>query len=80
MRLVYDIGFKCQTSNACLHKNQENYQNGFNQLLNLLFENKHRISWDPGSLMCNDDDYDNGNDDRVVSSINLGRTQVSISL
>lgn len=25
--------------------------------------------------MCNDDDYDNGNDDRVVSSINLGRTQ-----
>ena len=50
-------------------------QNGLNQLLNLLFENEHRISWDPGSLMCNDDDYDNGNDDRVLSSINLGRTQ-----
>ena len=25
--------------------------------------------------MCNDDDYDDGNDDRVVSSINLGRTE-----
>ena len=25
-------------------------QNGFNQLLNLLFGNEHRISWDPGYL------------------------------
>ena len=50
-------------------------QNGLNQLFNLLLENEHRISWDPGSLVRNDDDYDNGNDDRVVSSINLGRTQ-----